>query len=366
MKVVIDNFQAISHAELEFPVGITTITGPNSSGKSSVLRALDFFTTNSGKKRHIKHGEKSLSVAIEHDGTVFSWRKTKSSGAFSRNDQTVEKIGSKTPHEFFDDFPLELDERGNTLQMSGEWEILFPFDRSDSELFTLFENVFNISDSSVILSTIKSDINKTKGSIDASVKTYNRYCDIVEKLEMIPFDDVIRDSNAMYRSLKDAIDSIPDHEVVDKCENFSRFVELDLPEAQDFDLSSLIVYNELNDLNRIEGLISVYNVLDPVVKSREDMGDLSIIEDYVKLSTDLDQAERLFNCEGKLDVPLSPIDMPDFQARELLDDLNTCNDLVEKFNEVKSEQDSLVKLANELTDKIKEVKVCPLCNSKLS
>lgn len=366
MKIIIDNFQAISHAELEFPVGITTITGPNSSGKSSVLRALDFFTTNSGKKRHIKHGEKFFSVTIEHEGDVFTWKKTKTSGSFSKNDQTVEKIGTKTPHEFFEGFPLSLDDRGNTLQMSGEWEMLFPFDRTDSELFTLFENVFNVSDSSVILAAIKSDITKTKNSIEMSVNLYNKYVDIVDKIEAVGFDDVIKTTKNLSNNLKLLTESMPSSDEVSVCDKISSFIKVDLPDPKDIDLSPLIVYREFNDLKSVNKLISVYNVIDPVVKSRKDLGDMSVIEAYVSINDDLTRLNRLIDCESKINLQAVDIDMPDFQAREISEAVKACANLIEQFNGVKSEQEFLNVKLNELTDKLKEVKVCPLCESKLS
>lgn len=366
MKLTIDNFQAISHAELDFPVGITTITGPNSSGKSSILRALSFFTTNSGKKRHIKHGEKAFSVSVEVDGNVFNWRKTKTSGSFSKNDQTVEKIGVKTPHEFFPDFPLSLDEKGNVLQMSGEWESLFPYDRTDSELFTLFENVFNISDSSVILEEIKGDLRTKKNSRDAFVSHYNSIVPKVNTIEEVDVDNSLGILDGLMKRAKSCLQGCPTFAEVELCEHVDSVIKGNIPESVDFDLSSLDIFNLINDSSLCEKITTFNKSVENLSLS---VSDLSLIDSTFNLIGSLAEAEALVSqIEAILDLSKEFFDnssVPEYPEQLYKDAMITCVDLIGEFENASKEEKCLEKQKEELTNKIKEIKVCPLCESKL-
>lgn len=363
MKLIIDNFQAISHGELEFPVGITTITGPNSSGKSSILRALSFFTTNSGKKRHIKHGEKSFSVSIAVDGNIYGWTKTKTSGSFSKNGQSVEKIGVKTPHDFFPDFPLLLDEKGSVLQMSGEWESLFPYDRTDSELFTLFENVFNISDSSVVLDDIKGDIRSGKSRRDFLVSQYNNIVPKVNTIEAIDVDKSLSVlSNLMSRS-KACLRDCPSPAEVSLCEHVGGIVDKAIPEATEFDLSLLDVFDIVRDAELCENMLTFSDKVDGL---RSVSWDLDLIDAGFGCLESLIEAEVLFSqIEAIVDIPEEFFEVPEYPEQLFKDAMINCANIISEFEVASKEEKDLEAQKEELTNKIKEIKVCPFCESKL-
>ena len=39
MKLIVENFQSLKKAEIEIPIGFTSITGPSDIGKSAIVRA---------------------------------------------------------------------------------------------------------------------------------------------------------------------------------------------------------------------------------------------------------------------------------------------------------------------------------------
>eukprot|EP00831_Metopus_contortus_P065772 TRINITY_DN5871_c0_g3_i1.p1 TRINITY_DN5871_c0_g3~~TRINITY_DN5871_c0_g3_i1.p1 ORF type:complete len:751 (-),score=162.94 TRINITY_DN5871_c0_g3_i1:505-2757(-) len=77
-KIIIDNFMAHEHTELELGPGVTILTGSNNTGKSAVVEALRCLATNPTPSYFIRHGAKEARVAVElEDGTKVVWVRTK-------------------------------------------------------------------------------------------------------------------------------------------------------------------------------------------------------------------------------------------------------------------------------------------------
>ncbi|WP_207263351.1 AAA family ATPase [Desulfovibrio sp. Huiquan2017] len=81
-KIVIDNFMAHEHTELELGPGVTILTGANNTGKSAVVEALRCLATNPVRSPnpalYIRHGAKEARVEVEvDDGTRVAWVRTK-------------------------------------------------------------------------------------------------------------------------------------------------------------------------------------------------------------------------------------------------------------------------------------------------
>ncbi|MEZ7197106.1 AAA family ATPase [Pseudodesulfovibrio karagichevae] len=81
-KIIIDNFMAHEHTELELGPGVTILTGSNNTGKSAVVEALRCLATNPARSPnpalYIRHGAKEARVEVEvDDGTRVAWVRTK-------------------------------------------------------------------------------------------------------------------------------------------------------------------------------------------------------------------------------------------------------------------------------------------------
>ncbi|WP_319582859.1 AAA family ATPase [uncultured Pseudodesulfovibrio sp.] len=81
-KIIIDNFMAHEHTELELGPGVTILTGSNNTGKSAVVEALRCLATNPARSPnpalYIRHGAKEARVEVEvDDGTRVVWVRTK-------------------------------------------------------------------------------------------------------------------------------------------------------------------------------------------------------------------------------------------------------------------------------------------------
>jgi exonuclease SbcC len=81
-KIIIDNFMAHEHTELELGPGVTILTGANNTGKSAVVEALRCLATNPARSPnpalYIRHGAKEARVeVVVDDGTRVAWVRTK-------------------------------------------------------------------------------------------------------------------------------------------------------------------------------------------------------------------------------------------------------------------------------------------------
>ena len=80
-RIILKNFLAHADTVIELGAGMTVLTGPNNSGKSSVVEALRCIATNPLPKHFIRHGAKVARVELEmDDGVRVAWIRKESNG----------------------------------------------------------------------------------------------------------------------------------------------------------------------------------------------------------------------------------------------------------------------------------------------
>lgn len=90
-KIVLDNFQSHRHSELILNDKLTIISGESGSGKTSVVRALDFILYGNYWDECIRHGEKVCSVRLYcDDGLIIERQK-----GIGINKYIINKVGEK-------------------------------------------------------------------------------------------------------------------------------------------------------------------------------------------------------------------------------------------------------------------------------
>ena len=155
----LDNFQSISSATLEFIPGVNVVVGQSNSGKTAILRAIAATVNNPSRSKYfIKKGTSKAEVDIKFEGNSIQWGRTPSDSYYVVNSDNYKKTGKNSLFDFLPNSGFVRDEDNNIMNIEGEWDLAFPFDRTPSELFKLFENVFCISDSAVILKSFKEEV----------------------------------------------------------------------------------------------------------------------------------------------------------------------------------------------------------------
>lgn len=158
LNIELNNFQSIGEACLTFEPGVNLIVGPSNSGKTAILRAVAAALGNPRRGKYfIKKGTKSAEVTIDFEGKKISWRRTLTDTTYDIDGELFKKTGRNTLFDLDSDTGFVRDDAGNVMNIEGEWDLPFPFDRTPSELFKLFENIFCISDSAVILKAYRDE-----------------------------------------------------------------------------------------------------------------------------------------------------------------------------------------------------------------
>ncbi|WP_031481698.1 AAA family ATPase [Maridesulfovibrio frigidus] len=92
-KIILKDFLAHAYTEIELGPGMTVLTGPNNSGKSSVVEALRCIATNPLPKHFVRHGAKIARVELEmDDGVRVAWIRKKATAWYE-----VTKVGEEKP-----------------------------------------------------------------------------------------------------------------------------------------------------------------------------------------------------------------------------------------------------------------------------
>ena len=322
MKVTTKDFQRLKGENVfEFPVGITVIQGRSGSGKSTVFYAVEDCLENpSGVADVINWDAKQAEVTIENEGEFVKWIKTPSSCEYVDKDGKPYVKASKLDSRDIADLGFYFDKKGSVVNIHNEWATLFPFGNSDTEMFKIFEDIFNISSSFQVVDSIKKDeqekkvqINQITSQIDETTKQNSTILGILDKInaEDILFckkhleekKNLISDLSKDYKTLSDNV----------------KYIELDIPEGLDIDINDSY-YNQIQqDYNNY--LLNKQRELIELPESFElPEYDKQYVEAYTSYKTNLDA-------------------------------INQYEESLERLKEEKSR----------LEEQLKEIKICPTC-----
>ena len=334
----LENFQLIREAKLKFEEGLTVITGSNSSGKTAILRSLCAVLLNPVyAKRYIRHGESVTRVRLVMSGHSVEWERKESGVRYTVDGSENNKCGRNTLFDFIENFPLAYEQDTNKiLNIQTEHDGLFPFNRSSTEMFRLFEEIFQISDSSAILGSIKKeeqDTNKNLSLLKIKQK------EIENKLSCI-VDFNNDNSFEILKKHKEGCESTLDE---------LRSLELALVECEK--LQSVV-----DNLNNVDCFYFDSNTIDDIEKYIKLNELCNSANEYNKYNFELD-----FDRQSNFDLSIISdyIDICDDSIDKLINDLQQCRNnrsiCVEQLTEIENEL--LV-----IHDKMKSENKCPLCN----
>lgn len=332
MKLNIRNFQILNNVELEFKKGITAIVGPSNSGKTSILRALGCLINNSSEaKSYIKHGEDRTEVELKLDGKPnIKWIRTLKGANYKIDGEVHDKVGKSNLLDLINLDEFYRDEDSNDLiNIQDEWSLLFPFQKTDSQMYKLFEDIFSINDSTVILKKIKED-------------------ESICKKELCNFNSELSRNKDKLTHLKKYLSS----------------VDGDTLKEYKEELTSLGSYiNDIdNDSSKVKEYLRKY---DSLRKLKREEFDLSLLDEYVELNKDCDYVE---NSKVFLDFDIDRIEFDLSLFEELIDLKNDCDIVIKYLKDYNSLKEDIKKYELdklEIKSELDRVDVCPLCNQSL-
>ncbi|MCJ2165212.1 MULTISPECIES: AAA family ATPase [unclassified Pseudodesulfovibrio] len=153
-KIIIDNFMAHEHTEMELGPGVTILTGSNNTGKSAVVEALRCVATNPARNPnpalYIRHGAKEARVEVVlDDGTRVAWVRTKRWAMYelwtpgAEEPEEYHKLQGRVPEDISKALRLDLVELENgkdpvDIHIGNQREPIFLLNKSDSAMAAFF------------------------------------------------------------------------------------------------------------------------------------------------------------------------------------------------------------------------------------
>lgn len=399
----ITDFQSISSAHVDFEQGINLIVGQSNSGKTAILRAIDSVLTNpTYAKTFVKHNTGNAEVSFNYEGNDILWNKSaKGAVTYNVNGQEYSKMGTQDLFSILPDNGFVKSDNGEVMNIEGEWDLPFPFDRTPSELFRLFENVFCVSDSATILKSFKeeeSDLVKQISDTKDKIKRSNNKLTALNELEAEAKLNELKAGLSVFEcNAQEYFDLLNDYEAIKRSEGFGNFVIDEVtPPTQDSlteygstkkDLEFVVdvaqkikFYKTLPEVMKVPNTVAEYkelfediNVIDNGMLAENFMVDKKIeitgenLETYFKLREDLEEinkgyAASKFNIDKSCieDTSLSLAEYTSLSAdlKEIVGCFHRCKELTQKCKDLN------VKI-EEIDKKLKEYKVCPLCGQEL-
>ena len=373
LNITLDNFQSISSAELTFEQGINILVGQSNSGKSAILRAIKAVLLNpNGSARYIKKGTNKATVTIDYENNLIEWDREKKSSSYTVNSEPYGKTGNSNAFKILNDNTgFTLDNSGNLMNVEGELELPFPFDRSPSELFKLFENVFCVSDSATILKAFKEEEDNTQkqlNDVNDNIKSLNSKISALQTLKNEVDLDKLRQYKSILIELKDKQATLNEDL---KELNLSRIIINKVKlnkEYTDFDLQDkgveeykrvLLDYNTAKQAHKLIKLAKTLQVspslnTDLLLQYKELYKDYNELRNNSKLINLLDDKKEI-----SIDLEFCSC------YNELYKDYVEVKKSMQHIKSLKNKQEELKSVITECDSKLKEYKVCPLCGHEV-
>ena len=400
LKLSLQNFQSISEGELIFRTGLNFIVGQSNSGKSATFRALKACLLNpKGSQRFIKKGHSKSTVTLYYNGNEIEWNRTSKESSYIINKEEYIKTGSSDSFRILENNTgfVRDEKEGALMNIEEELQLPFPFGISKADLFKLFENVFCVSDSALILKSAKehedsvkdkiASLDLEKSKLELKINSLHEFREEINLKKLKEFKSVLEEKQARLNLLNDGLVEIKQAKKIEdeKLEVEEReFEDMISPYLKALECKkALIAAKRLHNLSKsLQGLpltfenrISTYNELNNLRKEIIKLKGLSTIVLKDKTFTSklekynsLKEVKKTLQIAKKLNkVVVHEITFEDkLKELEGLKSVKTNLEILKK--EIKDlqankkrEEENVVRIEA----KLKEFKVCPLCHHSL-
>ena len=171
MKIKFKNFQAFRDEEIDLSPGVTLITGPTDNGKTAIFRGLLSLLLNDLDAIGYINGDaikekgddaEEVVTIIDSDIPMIEFHRTKAKAWYMIDGKPYRKLKRDNIFDIYPQIGRKFiyspeDPTRQILNFQTESNLAFPFDRSDTEMFKLFERIFNITDTRSAIDTLKKD-----------------------------------------------------------------------------------------------------------------------------------------------------------------------------------------------------------------
>lgn len=387
IRVEITNYESIEHAIIEID-GFTTVVGPNYSGKSAAMRAINAALTNQSGMEFVRWGQDYCEVRIQASDLDLLWHKEEGNNHYLVNGKKYSKIGRDEP-------PREVSQLGyGTVKVSGQkhdlhyadqFTPLFLVDDQNTKTADLVASVYGLDrlykaselcskdqrSNDSMLKVRKKDLENAK----ADLEKFDGFDDVLCKAKLIKEEYVeISKNRAQINQASSWARAIS--EVSVKCKKLKSVMDVNIPDSGRL-TDDLRKYDHARDfLDRVSRLDMETASLKPAAET--------LIPNSGQLQDRVNELRRAKNLLSKLQEILSsesalraiidvtiPASLSD-KLRASMEGVSTAKGYLESLKTGKLELSSLESRLSECSGELKKVEDerasfdrCPLCNQKL-
>lgn len=399
LKLSLHNFQSISDGELIFKTGLNFIIGQSNSGKSATFRALKACLLNpKGSQRFIKKETDKAEVTLYYNGNEIEWDRTVKESNYVINGQKFYRTGSSNAFKILnDEGGFARDDEGTIMNLEEELQLPFPFGMSGADLFKLFENVFCVSDSAVILKSAKdyekgveseiSSLELESQKINVKLRELEDFKSFVDLDKLKRYKKGLEQKDKRLQLLADGMDVIAKAIKLDESNlevKEQDFKDLFSPYLAALECRNVLTqtkalhalgkciqelsytgtdlrvrYKELkglmklvNQLNGLEGLVVREDSFSSKMSSYENLIQLNKTLQVLKKLNSIKVNEKTFSSKYEEYRRL----------RELLSSVRKIEATISQLEKDKKREEERI---GSIEAKLKEFKVCPLCHHSL-
>lgn len=345
MKIHYENACSFKKADFEFlPGKLYLIKGGNNSGKSAAFYVLSSALLNSKEaKSYInnnalkENSNARLKVTIEDDNNnIVSFERGTGSSKYVVNGDHFSKLGRENIFtiypEILTDFLYDANESNKIINIQGEDNTLFPFNRSEADQFKLFEKIFNIASTSAIFKSINLDEDETKNEINNLILKINSLESEQYKIDEVLSSVNIEELNKAYTQFSS---------------NFSWLQQ---------------AFNDINNCRSIKTYTSAVSCLESTNINMSDIGFLKQL--YIDL-TEYQQLDVFVNKISELEYFKFSEEFEITRITDLIKDYELYINSVKEKDTINSEILIFEAGTEKLKTELKSVEICPLCGNHL-
>lgn len=263
VKVRLQNFQPFKDESFEVS-GLTVLSGPNNSGKSSVVRAIQGLFENTAPNALVRRGEKSLAVEIdfsESGGPKVKWEKGKTVNQYTIDGTVLQNVGQSCPQEVREAVgvgPIRVGDEDIWPQIAPQFDgQLFLTNRPGSVLAECIADVERVGKLNKALKLAESDRKKAKNTLKVREKDLEDVGTEIESFQGLDEVKVILDRidarETEVENLRNRIQRIRDlqSEMSSLSESLTALTaasQIDVPETRKAD-KAVLVYGSLSRIH---------------------------------------------------------------------------------------------------------------------
>jgi exonuclease SbcC len=345
-SIEINNFRTHRNTKLEFAKGINALIGLPDSGKTNIIRFINWVLKNRplGFKFHSDFTEDITSGNIVFDeGNIIELEKNKKA-IYKVNGEVLKAIGTG-------DVPDMVSQIANMTDLNIQCQLDKPFliCESPSEVAKVFNRITKLEKVDEAISLLTTDINsenkKLKIIEGQELELRQQIEDLGNIEEINSLNDDIQNNQKEINDIENKIEDIED--LISLVNSYNDEIDkLSIIDNANIDYEVIIVINNsiINLCGRIEGLEDLIDEIESKNK------DIEVFGKNIKSSEDdLSEITVLINDEDKFGKEIDSLSVF----------ITTYNNSEEQFEDKKLELKELMK---EYGQFLNTIKICPFCS----